>query len=122
MTGPAPSQQAASEEQPLWAGVPLYQVGFQAWLADAPANARLTYHQGLLSVDTARVITDLSEPERARLVALAAAARQACGAGLVHLVQQRLEPERFACIAIARPKPRNAAAPLSPPVTTKEAA
>jgi len=102
--------------------LPLDQVGFQAWLADAAPNARVTYHQGLLSVDTARVITDLSEPERARLVALAAAARQACDAGLVHLVQQRLGSERFAYIAIARPKPRNAAVLQSHPVPTKEAA
>ena len=111
-----------AEHAPCRAGVPLDAIGFQAWLADAPANARITYHQGLLAVDTARVITDLSEPDRRRLVALAAAARQARDAGLVHLVQQRLGSERFAYIAIARPKPRAAAVPQSQPVTTKEAA
>ena len=108
-----------AEHAPCRAGVPLDAIGFQAWLADAPANARITYHQGLLSVDTARALTDRSESDRIRLVALAAAARCASDAGLVHLVQQRLGSERFAYIAIARPKPRAA---VTHSHTIKEAA
>ena len=41
---------------------------------------------------------------------------------LVHLVQVRLGPDRFAYLAIARTKPRNAPIPFSQLIVTEEAA
>ncbi len=49
-------------------------------------------------------MSTLTDKDRQRLAALAGAAFRACEAGLVHLVQQRLGSDRFAYLAIARPK------------------
>lgn len=83
-----------------------------AWIAQAEAGEWLEYHRGFLGVDAARVTSLLAEPERRQLADLASAAFRAFEAGLVHLVQERVGPDRFAYVAIARPK-RNAAAAVS---------
>lgn len=56
------------------------------------------------------------------IAALASAAHRAFDAGLVHLVQVRLGPDRFAYIAIARTRPRRAPVPLVRPSEDAEAA
>jgi hypothetical protein len=64
------------------------------------------------------VIGGLEKKERDRLGALAICALRAAEQGRVHLVQERLGPDRFAYIAIARPKPTAAEASLSDRETT----
>lgn len=91
----------------------LTDVELYAWIAQAEPGARLEYHRGFLGVDITPVISLLPEPDRARLADLAAAALGAFEKGLVHLVQARLGTDRFAYIAITRPKPRAAQASLS---------
>ncbi|PQO24003.1 hypothetical protein C2I36_05250 [Rhodobacteraceae bacterium WD3A24] len=84
-----------------------------AWIAQAEAGTRLEYHRGFLGIDITPVISLLPEAERCQLAALGRAAFGACEMGLVHLVQERAGPDRFAYIAIARPTPKAAAASLS---------
>ena len=91
----------------------LTDVELYAWVAQAEPGARLEYHRGFLGIDVTPGISLLAEPERRKLADLAAAAFSAVEKGLVHLVQQRLGPDRFAYIAVARPKPKAAAASLS---------
>lgn len=88
-------------------------VTFYAWIAQAGAGEMVIYHRGFLGVDRGPVISSLPEADRQRLATLGAAAYRAFEMGLVHLVQARLEADRFAYIAIARPKPDVAAAALS---------
>lgn len=84
-----------------------------AWVAQAEAGERLEYHRGFLGIDVTPAISLMQEPERRRLAELAQAAMSAFEKGLVHLVQVRLGPDRFAYIAVARPRPRGAATSLS---------
>lgn len=91
----------------------LTDVELYAWIAQAEAGARIEYHRGFLGIDTTAVISTLPEPDRRRLTALASAAHRAFEAGLVHLVQERAGPDRFAYIAVARPRPKAAAPSLS---------
>ena len=82
-------------------------IEFCAWLGQAAPGDRLEYHRGLLVVDTADSIkSPLCAVDRERLRALANAAHRAFEADLVHLVQVRLGLDRFAYLAIARPKKR----------------
>ena len=90
---------------------PLDDVEFCAWVGQAVPGDRLEYHRGFLGIDAMRGISTLPEPERRRVAGLAAAALRAFEAGFVHLVQARLGPDRFAYIAVARPRPT--AAPAS---------
>jgi len=83
----------------------LDEIGFCAWIAQAEPGAALIYHQGFLSVDVTALLSSLPCDERRRLGDLALAAWRAGEQGLVHLVQDRLGPDRFAYLAIARPKP-----------------
>lgn len=91
----------------------LTDVEFCAWIGQAMPGDRLEYHRGFLGIDTTAVISTLPEPERRRLGALASAAHRAFEAALVHLVQVRLGPDRFAYLAIARTRPRSAPVPLA---------
>lgn len=103
---------------PMLTDIELY-----AWIAQAEPGAWLEYHRGFLGFDVTPVISLLPEPERRQLADLAAAALGAFEKGLVHLVQTRLGPDRFAYVAIARPHSR--AAPASVPqllVREREAA
>lgn len=85
--------------------VSVTEIAFCAWVAQAGPGDRLEYHRGFLGIDTGSVISTLPEDERRRLGALAGAAHRAFEAGLVHLVQRRLGPDRFAYFAIARARP-----------------
>jgi len=81
------------------------EIGFCAWLAQAEPGEALTYHRGFLVVDTDPVVSQLPRDERMALRAVADAAFRAAAQGLVHLVQLRMATDRFAYVAIARPKP-----------------
>ncbi len=83
---------------------PLTEIQFCAWVAQALPGDRLEYHRGYLAVDADKVTSDLDPNARAELACLRDRAFWSETAGLVHLVQQRLGPDRFAYLAIARPK------------------
>ena len=89
------------------------EISFCAWLAQAEPGDRLEYHRGFLVRDTFAQFSGLADKDRAELRKLADRSFCAAKAGLVHLVQERIDTDRFAYIAIARPKPRHAAASLS---------
>jgi hypothetical protein len=88
---------------------PLSELQFCAWVAQAVPGDRLEYHRGHLAVDADKVTSDLDPNARAELALLRDRAFWSEGQGLVHLVQQRLGPDHFAYLAIARPKPASAA-------------
>lgn len=90
----------------------LTEIEFCAWVTQAEPGDAIEYHRGALALDRLRSMT-LSRPECERVDRLADRAFVAAGQGLVHLVQERLGPDRFAYIAIARPKPKAAEASLS---------
>jgi hypothetical protein len=96
---------AHGQSAPVAGGIT--EISFCAWIAQAEAGEVLIYHQGFLVVDTDPVLSKLRGDERLALRALASAAFRAEVQGLVHLVQQRLAMDRFAYIAIARPKPKS---------------
>ena len=83
---------------------PLTEIQFCAWVAQALPGDRLEYHRGHLAVDADKVTSDLDLNARAELACLRDRAFWSETAGLVHLVQQRLGPDCFAYLAIARPK------------------
>ena len=97
-------------------------IDFLAWIGQAMPGDRLEYHRGFLGIDTTAVISSLPEPDRCRLAAVASAAQRAFQADLVHLVQSRLGPDRFAYLAIARTKPRRAPVSLARLLEHAEAA
>ena len=84
-----------------------------AWIAQAEAGDALIYHRGFLVVDADKSVSTLPTDRRLALRGVADAAFRAAEQGLVHLVQTRLGPDRFAYLAIARPKPKAATASLS---------
>jgi hypothetical protein len=92
---------------------PLTEIEFCAWVAQAVPGDRLEYHHGFLTLDRCQGLSRFSTEERTRLTWLGARAFWAAEQGLVHLVQERTGPDRFAYIAVARPKPKHAAASLS---------
>jgi hypothetical protein len=92
---------------------PLSEIEFCAWVAQAAPGDRLEYHRGYLVLDTYPLFSALDDKARGELARLAGRAFWAAEQGLVHLVQQRDGPDRFAYIAVARPKPKAAAASLS---------
>ncbi len=96
-----------SAAQTVPSGHEISEISFCAWIAQAESGEPLTYHQGFLVVDADPVLSKLPVDQRLALRALASAAFRAEEQGLVHLVQQRLGTDRFAYIAIARPKPRS---------------
>lgn len=84
-------------------------ISFCAWLAQADAGDALIYHRGFLVVDKDQAISTLPTEQRLAVSRVADAAFRAAQEGLVHLVQERLDTDRFLYIAIARPGPtRNA--------------
>ena len=92
---------------------PLSEIEFCAWVAQAVPGDRLEYHRGFLVLDTFPAISHLPDAQRVELAKLGSRAFWAAEQGLVHLVQKRLETDRFAYIAVARPKPKAATASLS---------
>ena len=79
---------------------------FCTWVGQALPGDQVEYHRGFLGIDTSSDTSGLPEQDRRRLLGLARAARSAFDAGLVHLVQERLGPDRFAYLAVVRQKPR----------------
>lgn len=95
------------------AGRPLTEIEFCAWVAQAVPGDRLEYHRGFLVLDTFALFSQLDDKSRTELSRLGGRAFWAAEQGLVHLVQERLAPDRFAYIAVARPKPTGATASLA---------
>ena len=107
---PGPRAEAArgANRDPEITDIDLY-----AWVAQAEAGDVLIYHRGFLVVDADKTVSTLRAQRRLALRRLANAAFRAAEQGLVHLVQERVGPDRFNYIAIARPKPEGAAASLT---------
>jgi hypothetical protein len=103
-------------------GPALDEIGLAAWIAQAEPGEALVYHRGFLAVDATSVISKLPADRQRTLQLVAAAARRAAEQNLVHLVQERVGPDRFAYIAVARPKPKHAAASLSALLLEEQAA
>jgi hypothetical protein len=74
-----------------------------AWVDVAEPGARLVYHRGFLVVDTTPEVSKLPKSALEELRATASAAYRLCELGRIHLVQERLGPDRFAYVAIVRP-------------------
>ena len=96
-----------------YVGEAVNDLAFYGWIAQATPGETFVYHRGFLGIDIAPVMSRFGEPDRRRLLGLAQAALSAFDAGLVHLVQVRLEPDRFAYLAVARRKPVHAPAALA---------
>jgi len=92
---------------------PLTEIEFCAWVAQAEPGDRLEYHRGFLALDIFPMFARLPDQPRAELASLGARAFCAAEQGLVHLVQERIGPDEFAYMAVARPKPKTAAVTLS---------
>jgi len=101
---------------------PLTEIEFCAWVAQAMPGDRLEYHRGFLGLDTFPVVSGLPDAARVELRRLGSRAFWAAEQGLVHLVQVRIEAKQFAYIAVARPKPKAAAASLSRLLLTEQEA
>jgi hypothetical protein len=89
------------------------EISFCAWVAQAEPGDRLQYHCGFLAIDTFALFSGRSDKERTELRKLADRSFRAAETGLVHLVQERIDTDQFAYIAVARPKPKAAAVSLS---------
>ena len=101
---------------------PLTEIEFCGWVGQAVPGDRLEYHRGFLVLDAFPVVSKLADLDRKRLALLGARAFWAAEAGLVHLVQERIGPDHFAYIAVARSKPKAAAVSLSALLLTDIAA
>jgi len=86
---------------------PVSEIDLMAWVDVADPGARLEYHRGFLVIETTAAISKLSKADLGGLRATADAAYRLSELGLVHLVQERIDTDRFAYIAIARPKPKS---------------
>lgn len=84
--------------------VPLSEITLMAWVDVAEPGARLVYHKGFLVVDTTQNVSLLGKKALEGLRATADAAYRLSELGRVHLVQERLGPDRFSYLAIARPQ------------------
>ena len=107
---------------PVRAIRPPSEIEFCAWVAQAAPGDRLEYHRGFLVLDIFPMFARLPDQQRAELARLGSRAFWAAEQGLVHLVQERVGPDRFAYIAVARPKPKHAAASLSALLLEEQAA
>ena len=92
---------------------PITDIEFCAWVAQAVPGDRLEYHRGFLVLDSFPLFSKLSDTARQALRGLADRSFWAAEQDLVHLVQERVGPDQFAYMAIARPKPKAAAVSLS---------
>lgn len=88
-------------------------IEFCAWVAQAVPGDRLEYHRGFLVLDTFPLFSRFGDKEREALRRLADRSFWAAEQDLVHLVQERVGPDQFAYVAVARPKPKAAAVSLS---------
>ena len=83
---------------------PLTDIDLCAWIAQAVPGEILEYHRGALCVDRKVEISKLGLKECERIDHLADRALDAFDAGLVDLVQERLGPDHYRYLAIARSK------------------
>ncbi|MGO4917366.1 hypothetical protein [Pseudogemmobacter sp. W21_MBD1_M6] len=88
--------------------VAVSEITLMAWVDVAEPGARLAYHTGFLVVDTTANVSKLAKCELEGLRAAADAAYRLAELGRVHLVQERLGPDRFAYLVIARPQKETA--------------
>lgn len=87
---------------------------FCAWLADASGGERYEYHRGFLAKDVdAGPKRRLGDNERKQLERLSERVRWAADKGCVHLVQERLGPDCYSYIAVARARAPGAGSPLA---------
>lgn len=93
--------------------VPLDDIQFCAWIAQARPGDRLEYHRGMLALDASVHGQSLATGARLKLARVARRAWSAAGEGLVHLVQRRNGPDDFTYIAIARPRTAETSVSLS---------
>lgn len=100
----------------------LTEMDLAGWVGAAAPGDRLEYHRGHLAVDTVPMISKLPEADRAALKQTASRAWWASEQRLVHLVQERLGPDLFAYVAIARPRPKRADVSLAALLVDAEAA
>ena len=75
-------------------------------IGHAAPGAVVEYHRGFLALDLVPQVTRLPERDRLELGRVARRAWWAAEQNLVHLVQRRLGPDRFAYLAIARARPK----------------
>ena len=80
------------------------EITLMAWVDVAEPGARLVYHRGFLVVDTTPNVSTLGKPALEDLRATANAAYRLSELGRIHLAQERLGPDRFAYLAIVRPR------------------
>ena len=93
-----------------------------AWFLAASPGDRIAYWRGHLVIELAPTASPLSQSERRRLRGLKVLALSMAETGLVHLVQQRLGPDDYLYLAIARPRPRQGSARLILPGLSPQAA
>ena len=79
------------------------EIKLMAWVDTSAPGAWLVYHDGFLAVDTTANVSSLNKPDLEDLRATASVAFRLCELGRIHLVQERLGPDRFAYVAIVRP-------------------
>jgi len=89
--------------QLLRTDLPMTEMRFAGWLAQATPGESLEYHRGFLLLDRDRHYSRLLPSERTALINLADRAYWAAEKGLVHLVQRRCGPDCFVYLAVARP-------------------
>ena len=89
-------------------GTAISEITLMAWVDVAEPGACLTYHDGFLAVDTTPNVSRLGKSALEDLRATADAAYRLSELGRVHLVQERLGPDRFAYLIITRPQKRAA--------------
>ncbi len=90
---------------------PIGEADLIAWLVHAKPGDRFTYWRGHLASDAWPLTGRLPEGECRRLGSVGRLAWNLAGEGFVHLVQERLGPNRFAYVVIARPHPPGRALP-----------
>jgi hypothetical protein len=93
-----------------------------AWFLAASPGDRIAYWRGHLAIDLAPTASPLSQSERRRLRGVKVLALSMAETGLLHLVQQRLGPDDYLYLAIARPRPRQGSARLILPGVSPQAA
>jgi hypothetical protein len=93
-----------------------------AWFLAASPGDRIAYWRGHLAIELAPTASPLGQSERRRLRGLKVLTLSMAETGLVHLVQQRLGPDDYLYLAIARPRPRHGSARLILPGLSSQAA
>ena len=91
----------------------LSDVAFCGWLGQAVPGDAIAYHRGFLALDCVPQTARTTACERVELMHLARCAIRAAENGFVHLVQRRNGENDFSYFAIARPRPNDAASPVT---------